>query len=76
MAANPISDSVMTRRPFLCTGRNGGLDTEHQQSHIDALPGPPLDDVLHRLCPLRAGGRRRSLRAAGRHIDHATLRTL
>lgn len=37
MAANPISDSVMTRRPFLYTGRTGVLDTEHQQNHTDAL---------------------------------------
>lgn len=35
MAANPISDSVMTRRPFLCTSRNGGLAAERQQRRAD-----------------------------------------
>lgn len=76
MAANPISDSAMTRRPFLCIGRNGGLDIERQPHRTNALPSRPLDNVLHRLCPFRGGGRQQSLRAASRHVDHATLRML
>lgn len=36
MAANPISDSGMTRRPFLRTGKNRVLDAEHQPNHTDA----------------------------------------
>lgn len=76
MVANPISDSGMARRPFLCPGRHGASDNEHHHHHTDASQREPVEDALHRLSPLLGGGRQQSLRAGTRHVDQAALRTL
>ncbi len=85
MAAKPISDSVMTRRPFLCQWKKEKCQRESLGVHKSSpqqmkcqnsvLSGlcKPFNNVLRRVCPLCGRVRKQRLGAACRSIDHTAL---
>ena len=86
MAAKPISDSVITRRPFLCQEGKGVLSVQLLHWQVNCQNKlkllfleenrslcKPLNNVLHGLCPLCGGRGKQGLGAACCYIDHTAL---